>query len=452
MRTIRIGTRESRLAVEQARLLQRSLEQRGIGAELVTMKTTGDRILDRALDQVGGKGLFVKELDRALREGRCDVTVHSCKDLPMETPADLPLLGFSRREDPRDALVLPQGVDTLAFDLPPEWAGKSVALHIQQADGSLPAPLLLDELGQAAVDRRLTASLQGRWMLTATDGQGYDAYTQPGSYDTCEILPTEGDSPPPSATLYEQFVAQVLSSALSAQAASQQAAQSASDASGAVGQAAGAVTDAQAQAQAAEQAAERAEAAALRAEGAAPVEGPVISVNSKGGRVVLDAADVGALPLPATAAAGSLLRVQSVESEAGLTVEAVPEAELTGFVHRSDLPTAAQAGPIKLDSGYGLALTAGGELRLAPAGAGQLAAMTDGWSPLTPALVPLAVKLALASLWESAAWSDTDRSSARTTLGAAAAAAREARAARGEARGQADVEGTPPPVEGAFYT
>ena len=107
MRTIRIGTRESRLAVEQARLLQRSLEQRGIGAELVTMKTTGDRILDRALDQVGGKGLFVKELDRALREGRCDVTVHSCKDLPMETPADLPLLGFSRREDPRDALVLP---------------------------------------------------------------------------------------------------------------------------------------------------------------------------------------------------------------------------------------------------------------------------------------------------------------------------------------------------------
>ena len=67
MRTIRIGTRESRLAVEQARLLQRSLEQRGIGAELVTMKTTGDRILDRALDQVGGKGLFVKELEARKR-------------------------------------------------------------------------------------------------------------------------------------------------------------------------------------------------------------------------------------------------------------------------------------------------------------------------------------------------------------------------------------------------
>ena len=109
MKTIRIGTRESRLAVEQARLLQRRLEERGLRGELVTMKTTGDRILDRALDQVGGKGLFVRELDRALREGRCDVTVHSCKDLPMETPEDLPLLGFSRREDPRDALVLPLG-------------------------------------------------------------------------------------------------------------------------------------------------------------------------------------------------------------------------------------------------------------------------------------------------------------------------------------------------------
>ena len=130
MKTIRIGTRESRLAVEQARLLQRSLEQRGIGSELVTMKTTGDRILDRALDQVGGKGLFVKELDRALREGRCDVTVHSCKDLPMETPADLPLLGFSRREDPRDALVLPLGREAWDRDLPVGCASRRRMLQL----------------------------------------------------------------------------------------------------------------------------------------------------------------------------------------------------------------------------------------------------------------------------------------------------------------------------------
>ena len=139
-----------------------------------------------------------------------------------------------------------------------------------------------------------------------------------------------------------------------------------------------------------------------------------------GGRVQLDAHDVGALPLPAAAAAGSLLRVQSVDTATGeLTTEAVPEADLTGFVRRTDLPTAQQAGPVKLGSGYGLALTAGGELRLAPAGADALAAMSDGWAPVTPALLPLAVKLALASAWASAGWTDADRASARATLGAA---------------------------------
>lgn len=74
------------------------------------MKTTGDKILDRTLDKVGGKGLFVKELDIALRERRADVTVHSLKDMPMQTPEDLPILCCSRREDPRDALVLRAGV------------------------------------------------------------------------------------------------------------------------------------------------------------------------------------------------------------------------------------------------------------------------------------------------------------------------------------------------------
>ena len=80
--------------------------------ELLTMKTTGDMILDRTLDQVGGKGLFVKELDRALLEGRSDLSVHSLKDMPMEVPEELPLIAFSKREDPRDVLVLPKGADS----------------------------------------------------------------------------------------------------------------------------------------------------------------------------------------------------------------------------------------------------------------------------------------------------------------------------------------------------
>ena len=111
-----IGSRESALAVVQSHMLMDHLHSAHpeITAELLTMKTTGDKILDRTLDRVGGKGLFVKELDAALRDGRADLTVHSLKDVPMEVPEELPLLCFSRREDPRDALVLPVGSGELA--------------------------------------------------------------------------------------------------------------------------------------------------------------------------------------------------------------------------------------------------------------------------------------------------------------------------------------------------
>ena len=117
---IRVGSRESRLAVIQAELLMAAVRAAhpDIALELVTMKTTGDKILDRTLDKVGGKGLFVKELDAALRDGRVDITVHSCKDLPMEENPALPLAAFSKREDPRDALVLPEGVRELDFSKP----------------------------------------------------------------------------------------------------------------------------------------------------------------------------------------------------------------------------------------------------------------------------------------------------------------------------------------------
>ena len=112
---IRIGSRDSRLAVIQSEMVIDSIRAYDPTAEveLVTMKTTGDLILDRPLSQIGGKGLFVKELDKALLEGRVDFTVHSSKDLPMDIPPELPLVAFSHRADPRDALVLPQGVETL---------------------------------------------------------------------------------------------------------------------------------------------------------------------------------------------------------------------------------------------------------------------------------------------------------------------------------------------------
>lgn len=112
---IRIGSRDSVLAVIQSRMVMRAIAEAEPRAELelVTMKTTGDRILDRTLDQVGGKGLFVKELDQALRDGRADFTVHSLKDMPMELPEDLPLAALSERADARDVLVLPLGADRL---------------------------------------------------------------------------------------------------------------------------------------------------------------------------------------------------------------------------------------------------------------------------------------------------------------------------------------------------
>lgn len=110
-----IGSRESALAVLQSEMVKSFLnkEHPELHTEILTMKTTGDKILDRTLDKIGGKGLFVKELDLALIEKRSDISVHSLKDMPMEVPSELPLLAFSKREDPRDVLVLPKGADYL---------------------------------------------------------------------------------------------------------------------------------------------------------------------------------------------------------------------------------------------------------------------------------------------------------------------------------------------------
>ena len=114
-RRVVVGSRESQLAVVQSMTVVDFLKSKHPEMEvaLLTMKTTGDRILDRTLDKVGGKGLFVKELDIALLERRADVTVHSLKDMPMEVPEDLPILCCSRREDPRDVLVLRAGLAEL---------------------------------------------------------------------------------------------------------------------------------------------------------------------------------------------------------------------------------------------------------------------------------------------------------------------------------------------------
>ena len=190
---IRVGSRESRLAVIQAELLMAAVRTAHpeIGLELVTMKTTGDKILDRTLDQVGGKGLFVKELDAALRDARVDVTVHSCKDLPMEENPTLPLVAFSRREDPRDALVLPEGVKELDFSKPIGCASLRRKMQLEKLyPGARIAPV------RGNVQTRLRKLDEGQYAALVLAGAGLKRLGLEGRiaryFSAKEILPAAG--------------------------------------------------------------------------------------------------------------------------------------------------------------------------------------------------------------------------------------------------------------------
>jgi hydroxymethylbilane synthase len=106
--TVRIATRGSALALWQANWVRAQLAaaEPGLVVELVVLKTRGDKIVDRALSEVGGKGLFVKEIEEALLDGRAEIAVHSMKDLPSDVPAELVIAAVPAREDARDALVV----------------------------------------------------------------------------------------------------------------------------------------------------------------------------------------------------------------------------------------------------------------------------------------------------------------------------------------------------------
>src|ERR1700739_3246326 len=106
-RTLVIASRESRLAMWQAEHVRDALHKLYPSCEvsILGMTTRGDQILDRTLSKVGGKGLFVKELETALADGRADLAVHSLKDVPMELPEGFALAAVMEREDARDAFV-----------------------------------------------------------------------------------------------------------------------------------------------------------------------------------------------------------------------------------------------------------------------------------------------------------------------------------------------------------
>ena len=126
MRTrLRIGTRGSALALVQAESVADALRAGGAAVELVTIKTEGDRLAEARLADIGGKGLFVREIEGALLAGEIDIAVHSLKDLPADVPDGLALAAYPRREDPRDVLVSRQACDGLGGLAPGARLGTS---------------------------------------------------------------------------------------------------------------------------------------------------------------------------------------------------------------------------------------------------------------------------------------------------------------------------------------
>ncbi len=118
MKTLRIATRGSQLALWQANHVRDLLiaNEPDLAVELVVLKTTGDRIVDRPLQAVGGKGLFVKEIEEALQDGRADLAVHSMKDLPTALAEGLAIVAVPKRADASDALCLPRGEKVKSLD------------------------------------------------------------------------------------------------------------------------------------------------------------------------------------------------------------------------------------------------------------------------------------------------------------------------------------------------
>lgn len=194
---IRIATRQSPLALWQAEFVKAELEKihPDLYVELVPMVTRGDKILDTPLAKIGGKGLFVKELEHAMLDGRADIAVHSMKDVPMEFPSGLGLSVICEREDPRDAFVsnhykklndLPQGAkvgtcslrrqcqlkanrpDIEILDLRGNVGTRLAKLDEGQYDAIILAAAGLKRLGLQA---RIAHEIETDWMLPA-GGQG----------------------------------------------------------------------------------------------------------------------------------------------------------------------------------------------------------------------------------------------------------------------------------------
>lgn len=158
--TVTLATRKSALALAQSRAFARRLEQEnpGLTVEELLVTTTGDRIQDRTLNEIGGKGLFVKEIEEALLDGRADLAVHSLKDVPPELPSGLCIGCYPEREDPRDVLVSRDGRKLAELAAGSRVGTSSLRRRVQL---ELARPDLVVEVLRGNVDTRLRKCREG---------------------------------------------------------------------------------------------------------------------------------------------------------------------------------------------------------------------------------------------------------------------------------------------------
>ena len=214
LKKIVIATRESQLALWQAEHVKARLMalHPGLEVELLGMTTQGDQILDSPLSRIGGKGLFVKELEVAMAEGRADLAVHSIKDVPMDLPEGFELAAISRREDPRDAFVsnkypsleaLPQGarVGTSSLRRQAQLRARLPHLNVDTLRGNVNTRLRkLDEgqydaillaaagLKRLGFDQRITALLAPEESLPAVGQGALGIEIRSGNPELAELL------------------------------------------------------------------------------------------------------------------------------------------------------------------------------------------------------------------------------------------------------------------------
>ena len=189
-----IATRESRLAMWQAEHVKALLEARlGWQVELLGMTTLGDQILDRSLSKVGGKGLFVKELEVALQEGRADIAVHSLKDVPMDLPDGFSLACVMTREDPHDAFV--SNTYASLGELPIGAVGGTSSLRRLVLLKALRPDLKIEPL-RGNLDTRLRKLDDGQYDAIVLAAAGLKRLEMPerirASFATTDMLPAAG--------------------------------------------------------------------------------------------------------------------------------------------------------------------------------------------------------------------------------------------------------------------